>query len=175
MPVREIRFLGDPVLREACRPVAKLDDEVRRLIEDLRDTMYGADGIGLAAPQIGVPLRVFVYDTREPGDEPGVLINPVLVDHEGSVRESEGCLSIPNLTEIVERHWRVVFEGLDERGDPVRLEAVDLLSRCLQHEADHLDGILFFDRLSPLKRRMFLKKWSRQEPPTASTGAGGAA
>lgn len=163
MSVRRLRYFGDPVLRERCVEVAEIDDEVRALIDDLVDTMYAEDGIGLAAPQVGVPIRVFVYDTREPDVEPGVLVNPRIREAEGSVRESEGCLSLPNLTEIVERSERVVVEGLDRDGEPVRIEAEGLLSRCLQHENDHLDGVLFLDRVSPLKRRMLLKKWQRQD------------
>ena len=159
--IRPVRLLGDPVLRESCREVESVDDEVRELIEDLKSTMYDADGIGLAAPQVGVSLRVFVYDVREEEHLPGVLINPRIVESSGSVRESEGCLSIPDLTEVVERHEQVVVEGLDADGQPVRLEADGLLSRCLQHEADHLDGVLFFDRVSPLKRRMLLAKWAK--------------
>ena len=168
MAVRALRYFGDPALREDCREVEEIDDEVRMLIDDLTDTMYAEEGIGLAAPQVGVPLRVFVYDVQDPEIEPGALINPRIVEAEGSVRESEGCLSIPGLTEIVERSARVVVEGLDREGEPVRIEADGLLSRCLQHERDHLDGVLFVDRVSPLKRKMLLKKWTRQtEAPRA--------
>ncbi|HSM09401.1 MAG TPA: peptide deformylase [Gemmatimonadota bacterium] len=168
MAVRALRYFGDPALREDCRDVEEVDDEVRMLIDDLTDTMYAEEGIGLAAPQVGVPLRVFVYDVQDPEIEPGALINPRIVEAEGSVRESEGCLSIPGLTEIVERSARVVVEGLDREGEPVRIEADGLLSRCLQHERDHLDGVLFVDRVSPLKRKMLLKKWTRQtEAPRA--------
>ncbi len=163
MAVRTLRFFGDPVLRENCREVEQVDDDVRALIDDLTDTMYAEEGIGLAAPQVGVPLRVFVYDVQDPEVEPGALINPRIVEAEGSVRESEGCLSIPGLTEIVERSARVVVEGLGREGEPVRIEADGLLSRCLQHERDHLDGVLFVDRVSPLKRKMLLKKWARQD------------
>ena len=170
MAVRALRYFGDPVLREVCAPVEEIDDDVRALIDDLVETMYAAEGVGLAAPQVGVPLRVFVYDVQEPGIEPGVLINPRIVEADGSVRESEGCLSIPNLTEIVERSARVVVEALGRDGEPIRIEAEGLLSRCLQHEKDHLDGVLFIDRVSPLKRRMLLKKWSRQEEAERSAG-----
>lgn len=170
MAVRPLRYFGDPVLREACAPIEEIDDDVRALIDDLVETMYAAEGIGLAAPQVGVPLRVFVYDVQEPGIEPGVLINPRIVRAEGSVRESEGCLSIPNLTEIVERSARVIVEALGPEGESIRIEAEGLLSRCLQHEKDHLDGVLFIDRVSPLKRRMLLKKWSRQEEAERSAG-----
>ncbi len=163
MSVREIRILGDPALREQCRTVDVVDEEIHTLVDDLTETMYAADGIGLAAPQIGVPLRVFVYDVREDEVAPGALINPRIVEMSGSQREMEGCLSIPGLSEVVERHAQVVVEGLDRDGRPVRIEAEGLLSRCLQHEQDHLDGVLFIDRVSPLKRRMLLKKWSKMD------------
>jgi peptide deformylase len=161
--VREIRYLGDPVLREMCREVETIDDDIRALVEDLLETMYAEDGIGLAAPQIGVPLRVFVYDVREDEIAPGVLVNPRIVEATGKQKEIEGCLSIPGLDEVVERSGHVVVEGLDRDGEPVRIEATGLLSRCLQHENDHLDGVLFIDRVSPLKRRMLLKKWSKTD------------
>jgi peptide deformylase len=172
MAVRDIRVLGDPALRARCEEVAEVDDDVRRLVDDLIETMEVADGIGLAAPQVGVPLRVFVYDVREPEIEPGVLINPRIVEAGGTVRETEGCLSIPGFNETVERYATVVVEGLDREGREIRIEATDLLSRCLQHEYDHLDGVLFIDRLSPLKRRMLLNKWakldeSERRPATA--------
>lgn len=163
MSVREVRYLGDPVLREMCREVETIDDDVRALVDDLLETMYAEDGIGLAAPQIGVPLRVFVYDVRDDELDPGVLVNPRIVEATGKQKEVEGCLSIPGLDEIVERSGHVVVEGLDRDGEPVRIEATGLLSRCLQHENDHLDGVLFIDRVSPLKRRMLLKKWSKTD------------
>lgn len=161
--MREVRYLGDPVLREMCREVETVGDDVRALVDDLLETMYAEDGIGLAAPQIGVPLRVFVYDVREDEVEPGVLVNPRIVEATGKQKEVEGCLSIPGLDEVVERSGHVVVEGLDRDGEPVRIEATGLLSRCLQHENDHLDGVLFIDRVSPLKRRMLLKKWSKMD------------
>ena len=172
MAVRDIRVLGDTVLREKCADVETVDDEIRTLIDDLMETMYAADGIGLAAPQVGVPLRVFVYDVREPEIEPGALINPRIVEAGGTMRETEGCLSIPGFNETVERYAEVVIEGLDREGREVRIEARELLSRCLQHEHDHLEGILFIDRLSPLKRKMLLSKWakldeSEKRPATA--------
>ncbi len=163
MSLREVRYLGDPVLREMCREVETIDDDVRALVDDLLETMYAEDGIGLAAPQIGVPLRVFVYDVRDDELDPGVLVNPRIVEATGKQKEVEGCLSIPGLDEVVERSANVVVEGLDRDGEPVRIEATGLLSRCLQHENDHLDGVLFIDRVSPLKRRMLLKKWSKTD------------
>ena len=161
MSLREIRVFGDPVLRKMCRPVEQVDAEIRQLVDDLIETMYEADGIGLAAPQVGVPLRAFVYDVREDNVLPGVLINPEIVERAGVVKEEEGCLSIPGLSELVERAARVVVRGLDAGGEAVEMEADGLFSRCLQHECDHLDGVLFIDRLSPLKRKMLLRKWKK--------------
>lgn len=169
--IREIRLYGDPVLREMCRPVDAVDDEVRELIADLMETMYDADGIGLAAPQVGVPLRVFVYDVRE-DSTPGALINPEIVSREGKVKDEEGCLSIPGLAELVERSERILVRGLDATGDPVEIEAEGLLSRCLQHENDHLDGVLFIDHLSPLKRQMLQRKWVRMDESERKAGGG---
>ena len=172
MAVRDIRILGDSALRVRCDEVPSIDDEIRQLVDDLTQTMYAADGIGLAAPQVGIPLRVFVYDVREPDIEPGVVINPRIVEAGGTIRDTEGCLSIPGLNETVERYAEVVVEGLDREGREIRIEARDLLSRCLQHENDHLDGILFIDRLSPLKRRLLLGKWAKMdESEKQSAGA----
>ncbi|MFQ5889400.1 MAG: peptide deformylase [Gemmatimonadota bacterium] len=163
MSVWEIRIFGDPVLREKCRAVESIDGEIRTLIDDLTDTMYAAEGVGLAAPQVGVPLRVFVYDVREPEARAGALVNPRIVERSGTAKETEGCLSIPGLSEIVGRDARVVVEGLDRDGREVQIDAEGLLSRCLQHEIDHLDGILFIDHLSPLKRKMLLSKWAKMD------------
>ena len=159
----EIRLFGDPVLREKCAPVEHIDDEIRQLIEDLQETMYDADGLGLAAPQVGVPIRMFVYAVRDPELQAGVLINPEIVEADGSIREEEGCLSLPGLTEIVARNASILVRGLDMEGEPVELRLEGLLSRCVQHENDHLDGILFLDRVSPLKRKLLLQKWQKGE------------
>ena len=169
MSVRPVLLLGDPILRQPSEPIAEVDADVRALVDDLVETMYEADGLGLAAPPVGVPLRAFVYDIREPESPPGVLINPVLVEQSGRTKDEEGCLSIPDLREIVMRAERVVVEGLDRDGEKVRLEADGLLSRCLQHEIDHLDGVLFIDRVSPLKRKMLLSKWSKRRESEKST------
>jgi len=164
MAIHEIRILGDPVLRAKAAPVSVIDDDVRRLVDEMLATMYAADGIGLAAPQIGVGHRIIVIDVREEDMPPFGLINPTIVESsEETERDEEGCLSIPNLRDVVERPARVVAEGLDPFGMPRRIEADGLLARALQHEVDHLDGILFFDRLSPLKRKMLLAKWERQQ------------
>ena len=162
MAVREIRLLGDPVLRKVAEPVETVDDEVRRLMDDMLETMYDADGVGLAAPQIGESRRVIVIDIRDPDVPPFGLVNPVIL-----ARGEEGCLSIPGLAEIVERPASVVVEALDRDGNPTRIEAEGLLARALQHEVDHLDGILFFDRVSPLKRNMLLKRWRKIRPDRA--------
>lgn len=163
MSVREVRTLGDPVLRTPGRPVETIDDEIRQLVDDMVETMHAYEGIGLAAPQVGVSLRVFVYDLRESDAESGALINPEIIAHSGRVKESEGCLSIPELTEVVERAADVVVRGMDREGEEVTIEASGLLSRCLQHEVDHLDGVLFIDRVSPLKRRLLLGKWNKMD------------
>lgn len=161
--LREIRLLGDPVLREECEPVEELDEEMRRLADDLLETMYDADGVGLAAPQVGVPVRMFAYDVRDPELPSGVLVNPRVVEASGTRKGEEGCLSIPGLSAVVERPERAVVEGTDPDGDGVRIEAEGLLARCLLHENDHLDGVLFLDRVGPLKRRMLLDKWTKRQ------------
>lgn len=171
MSVLGIRLLGDPVLREMCEPVETIDDAIRQLIEDLTETMYAADGIGLAAPQVGVPVRVFVYDVRDEELGTGALINPEIVERQGTSKEEEGCLSIPGLSEPIERSERIAVRALDASGEEVTFEADGMLSRCIQHERDHLDGVLFIDHLSPLKRRLLLRKWEKQERAAKESGA----
>jgi peptide deformylase len=165
MAIREIVLMGDPVLRARAQEVVKFDAALAALVRDMFDTMYHAEGIGLAAPQIGVSERVLVVDVRDRDDRaPGriALINPIIVSASDETdRVAEGCLSIPGLEEIVERPWSVEVEGRDVQGGPVRVEADDLLARALQHEIDHLDGILFPDRVSPLKRKLLQAKWKK--------------
>lgn len=174
MAVREIRLLGDPALRERCEPVGEFDEEVRRLARDLLDTMYAAEGVGLAAPQVGVTVRMFAFDVRDPERPAGVIVNPEVVESSGSQTEDEGCLSIPGVTAQVERAERVLVEGRDPEGEAIRIEAGGLLARCLLHEIDHLDGVLFLDHLSPLKRKMLMDRWSKREAePEASPTATG--
>lgn len=164
MAVRPIRVLGDPVLRRRAEEVPAVDDEVRALIADMFDTMRAAEGIGLAAPQVGVSWRVLVADIGADGPGPLALVNPVLVEASPErERAWEGCLSLPGLEAEVERSVRVVVEGLDGEGRPIRLEAEGLLARCLQHEIDHLDGRLILDRVSPLKRRLLLAQWKKEQ------------
>ena len=165
MAIREIKILGDPVLREAAEEVGELGDEVRALVRDMFETMYLAEGIGLAAPQVGVSERVIIVDLGE-ADEEGAgaiaLVNPKVVESSRKKSKApEGCLSIPGMEEVVERPETVTVEGLDPGGEPWAMEVSGLLSRALQHEIDHLDGVLFIDRVSPLKRRMLLKKWQK--------------
>jgi len=166
MAVREIVLMGDPVLRKVAEEVRAFDDELRSLVRDMFETMYHAEGIGLAAPQIGRSARVIVIDLRgeDEDDEQIVLVNPRLTWQSDEVaKQSEGCLSIPGLEEVVERPFAVTVEAMDPHGEPVSLAADELLARALQHEIDHLDGVLFLDRVSPLKRRMLLKKWKKLE------------
>jgi peptide deformylase len=160
MSVREIEMLGADVLRARAAEVTEIDEELRALVRDMFDTMRDAEGIGLAGPQVGVPRRVIVVDFGEKGSGPFALVNPRVVEATPrSEKAEEGCLSIPGVSGVVERAAEVVVEGLDENGEAVTLRAGGLLARCLQHEIDHLDGILFIDRLPPLKRNMVLKKY----------------
>jgi peptide deformylase len=159
VPIRPVRIYGDPVLRQKAREVAGVDDTVRTLIADLRDTMKAYHGVGLAANQVGVLQRVLVVDVPldEERREQVAIVNPVVVSRSGSEVGEEGCLSIPGIYDDVKRATRVRVRGLDERGAPLELEAEGYLARALQHEVDHLDGILFVDRLSLLKRQ-FLRR-----------------
>jgi peptide deformylase len=152
--VRTIKLFGDPVLRTPAEPVVDFDLELRNLVRDLTETMLDAPGVGLAAPQIGVSLRVFTYNTE---DEPGHLINPVLKLEGDEEEDDEGCLSIPGLQFPTPRAPRAVATGLNMHGDPVTIAGTELLARCVQHETDHLDGILFVDRLDSRQRKLAMK------------------
>lgn len=155
MSIQPIRLFGDPVLTTPAAPVTTFDKELRKLVKDLTETMQDAPGAGLAAPQIGVPLRVFVWDVDE---ELGHLINPNL-DLSDEIQEGEeGCLSFPELRYNTPRAMRVVAKGFNMYGDPVEVKGSELLARALQHETDHLDGILFIDRLSAEDRKMAMKE-----------------
>jgi peptide deformylase len=167
MPTRELRFLGDPVLREKAAPVEAFDAELATLVRDMFDTMDAEDGAGLAAPQIGVSKRVLVVDTRrEEGGGRFALVNPVLVESSRTEeRGMEGCLSIPGVSEVVTRAAEVTVEGVDPDGNPLRVTGRGLLARALLHEIDHLNGVLFVDHLSPLKRQMLLRKYRKQGAP----------
>jgi peptide deformylase len=161
----EVRILGDPILRERADEVGELTPELQKLIDDMFETMYAEDGVGLAAPQVGVRQRIIVVDPHEEGKPGFALINPVIVESSKQVeRGEEGCLSIPNVKDVVERPLAVVAEGQLVDGSTQRIAAEGLLARILQHEVDHLNGILFIDRLSPLKRKMVLSKWQKVKP-----------
>ncbi|MFA6300157.1 MAG: peptide deformylase [Nocardioides sp.] len=168
MSVQPIRLFGDPVLRRPAIEVVDFDKELRRLVEDLTDTMRDAPGAGLAAPQIGVGLRVFTWYVD---GELGHLVNPRL-DLSAELQDGpEGCLSLPELTYDCKRALSVVARGFDVYGEPVTIEGSDLLARALQHETDHLDGVLFIDRLDPEARKAAMREireseWFGLEQPT---------
>jgi peptide deformylase len=147
-----IRLLGDPVLREPAREVQAFDDLHRKLIADMVDTMYAAPGVGLAAPQVGLSLRLFVFDAGD-GAGPGAIANPVLTDLEGEQEEDEGCLSVPGLWYPTNRAMRARVEGRDRWGEETVVAGEGLLARILQHETDHVNGLLFLDRLGREDRR----------------------
>jgi peptide deformylase len=160
MTLRPIVKYGDPVLHSPARPVERVDDQVRTLLRDMVETMYAAPGIGLAAPQVGVPLRVIVVDLSV-GADPGQLIrlvNPELVSSEGEQRLEEGCLSVPGYGGSPMRPARVTVKGLDPEGKERVHTGTDLLARAFCHEIDHVNGMLFVDRLSPLKRDLMKRK-----------------
>jgi len=163
MAVLQIRHMGDPVLRKKAGPVSELTGEINKLIEDMTETMYLNQGLGLAANQVGVLKRVIVYDNVEAGYgmEPQALINPEIVAAEGSVKDEEGCLSIPEVKDIVERSEKITVTGIDRSGRDVRIEADGLPARVIQHEIDHLDGILFVDRLGALRKNLALSRWKK--------------
>jgi peptide deformylase len=167
--VQPIRLFGDPVLTTPADPVTTFDKELRVLVKDLTDTMIDAPGAGLAAPQIGVSLRVFTYDV---GDEVGHLVNPVIgVMSDEEQDGEEGCLSFPGLAFPTTRRQRVVATGFNMHGDPVTIEGSALLARCIQHEVDHLDGILFIDRLDAEQRKAAMRaireaEWSGLSLPS---------
>ncbi|MEU8270473.1 peptide deformylase [Sphaerisporangium sp. NPDC049002] len=168
MAIQSIRLFGDPVLRTPAEPVRDFDKELRKLVKDLTDTMMDAPGAGLAAPQIGVGLRVFTYYVD---DTLGHLINPTLdLSDEKDEEGEEGCLSFPGLAFPTPRAIRAVAKGLDMHGEPVTIEGTDLLARCVQHETDHLDGVLFIDRMDPKQRKLAMKaireaEWSGLSAP----------
>jgi peptide deformylase len=166
--IQQIRLFGDPVLRTKAEPVVDFDKELRRLVKDLTETMLAAPGAGLAAPQIGVSLRVFSYNVD---GEVGHLINPVLDLSEETQHGDEGCLSIPDLPFPCTRALRVVAKGFNEYGDELVLEGGEKLARCIQHETDHLDGVLFIDRLDRETRKAALR--AIRQADWANGGGGG--
>ena len=164
MALRDIRVVPDPVLKQKSAPVAAVDDELRALMDDMLETMYAAPGIGLAAVQVGVPKRVIVMDlAREEPREPRYFVNPEIIwRSEDTLPHEEGCLSVPEIFDEVERPARVRLRYLDYHGQPVEEEAEGLYAVCIQHEMDHLEGVLFIDHLSRLKREQAVKKVKKQ-------------
>jgi peptide deformylase len=160
MALRRIVTYGDPILRQRTREVASLDGELQRLIDDMVETMYAAPGVGLAANQVGSAHRLFVANPAEDRDPNRLLVvvNPEVVESEGQLSAEEGCLSVPALREEVRRPRRVLLRGLDRHGTPIEVEGQDLLARIFQHEVDHLNGLFFVDRLSPVKRDILHRK-----------------
>lgn len=160
MAVREILIIGDPILTRKSEPVDEITEDIVRLARDMVETVHAAPGVGLAAPQVGVNQRVVVVDLSvgEDRDALHVLINPTIVLAEGESVCEEGCLSVPDIKEKVARPYKVVVRGLDINGRPVEVRGEDLLARALCHEIDHLDGILFVEKLSALKRSLIRKK-----------------
>ncbi|MEU1624659.1 peptide deformylase [Streptomyces sp. NPDC020096] len=167
MSVMPIHLFGDPVLRMKAQPVTVFDKELRTLVKDLTDTMVDAPGAGLAAPQLGVSLRVFTYHVD---GELGHLVNPDLTLTDEEQDGPEGCLSLPGLRFDCKRAYGVVAKGFNMYGDPVTVEGTQLLARCIQHETDHLDGIIFIDRLDPEQRKAAMKaireaEWAGESAP----------
>src|SRR3954469_11066375 len=176
MAIRPIIEAPDPLLRQISTPVEAITPEIRALIDDMFETMYAAPGIGLAAIQVGVPRRILVIDLQEPEEEDGepvndprVFINPEIVEHsDQDVPYTEGCLSVPDQYAEVDRPDRIRARWLDLDGQPHDEEITGLLATCLQHEMDHLEGVLFIDHLSRLKREMILKKLAKQRKELAA-------
>ncbi|RKH03462.1 peptide deformylase [Corallococcus sp. CA053C] len=161
--VREILIWPDPILKQKARPVAKVDDKVRALVKDMFETMYAAEGVGLAAPQVGVLQRIIVLDTRpqQPDSKPLAMINPEFVALEGETTYTEGCLSIPGEAEDVDRAAVATVRYLDEDGQEQTLRCDGLLAIAVQHETDHLDGTVFVDHVSTLKRELIRKRMKK--------------
>ncbi|MCA9550796.1 MAG: peptide deformylase [Myxococcales bacterium] len=178
MALLEILTFPDPRLAKKAKPVDVVTPATTQLIEDMFETMYEAEGVGLAAPQVGVLERIIVVDCgkREAEEErplqpkePYAIVNPVVVEKDGKLVWEEGCLSVPGYTDEVERAATVRVEGLDKHGNPISIEAEGLLAVCLQHEIDHLEGVLFVDRLSRLKSSMVKKKLKKRALEEAAT------
>jgi peptide deformylase len=156
LTIKPIRLFGDPILTSKATPVTTFDKELRTLVKDLEDTMLDAPGVGLAAPQLGVSLRVFTYIVDS--DTPGHLVNPILDLSDEMQDGEEGCLSVPGLSYETKRSMSVVAKGMNMHGEPVTISGSELLARCIQHETDHLDGIVFIDRLDKELRKLAMKE-----------------
>ncbi len=163
MAVLEILKYPDPRLKKIAKPVEKFDQALGRIVNDMIETMYANEGIGLAATQVDIALQIVVMDLSEEQDDPQVLINPIISAAEGEIGFEEGCLSIPEVSAEIVRPKNILVRALDRDFKPIEFEADELLSVCIQHEIDHLDGKLFIDYLSPLKRRRLMDKYAKQQ------------
>lgn len=165
MAVLEILHYPHPVLKRRCEEVERIDEEVTKLVEDMRQTMYAASGVGLAACQVGVSKRIIVLDVSpiDPQHDFFVLINPEILSEEGEIDHEEGCLSVPDCTEMVKRKEKVCVRGTSPEGRAVEFEAQGILAIALQHEVDHLNGLLILDRMSGLKREIYRKKLRKKK------------
>lgn len=163
MSILEILTYPDPVLRKKAKPVERIDERIKNLIEDMVETMYAAPGVGLAATQVGESLRVITIDVTHKEEGVIALINPEIISGEGECTEEEGCLSVPDFKETILRKKKVLVKGLDPEGKEREISAEGLLAIAFQHEIDHLDGILIIDRVSRLKRDIFKKKLKKKK------------
>lgn len=165
MAILEIKKYPDEVLKKKAETISEINGDLQKLIDNMIETMYNANGVGLAAPQVGVLKRLIVVDTspRQENQSLIVLINPEITDLEGEILSEEGCLSLPGFTTRLKRKEKVIVKGLDRNGREIEIEATGLLARALQHEIDHLDGILLIDKISPLKRELFRKKFKTKK------------
>lgn len=172
MAILDILYFPDPRLRNKAKPVAMVDESIRRLVDDMFETMYQAPGIGLAATQVNVAKQVLVIDLSEEKNQPLCLINPEITEQDGEEQMEEGCLSVPGVYEPVTRAAHIRIRALNRQGEPLEMKADDLLAVCVQHEIDHLDGKLFVDYLSSLKRQRIRKKLEKEgRQNLESTGA----
>lgn len=168
MAIRNILQYPDPLLREKCKSVSKIDNRIRKILDDMAETMYEAPGIGLAASQIGITERLIVVDIGSDEETKRQaklykIINPEIVEKKGSIEYEEGCLSLPGIKDLVKRAAEITLQGLDENANEISIKADGLLAICFQHELDHLDGILFIDHLSRLKRELIKSKMSKKK------------
>lgn len=165
MAILEIKKYPDEVLKKKAEAVTDINGDLQRFIDNMIETMYNANGVGLAAPQVGVLKRVIVVDTspRQENQSLIVLINPEIISSEGEILSEEGCLSLPGFITRLKRKEKIFVKGLNRKGKEIEIEATGLLARALQHEIDHLDGILLIDKISPLKRELFRKKFKTKK------------
>lgn len=171
MALLEIKKYPEKILRQKTSTIKDIDSNTHQLIVDMLETIYSARGLGLAANQVGISKSLCVVDTSQ-GEKKGsliVLINPLIIEKEGSLEESEGCLSIPGCSTLIKRAEKVLVRGLNKEGKPIEIEGTGLLARVLQHEIDHLDGLLLFDRMSPIKKKFFKRRYKKLLSIPAST------